>query len=226
MIEELLPATVASAEVCGDVVEPALSEVEERAVANAIEARRLEFITGRACAKLALMRLGVRPEPIEKGPSGAPNWPVGIVGSITHCKGYRASAVARARHVRSIGIDAEPDEPLPEGILNLVATRMEREGLPSDLHGCWDRLLFSAKEAVYKACFPLTGRWMDFHDASIGFSRTTQTFQASLRRRLMGGDGSEIHYLTGRWMRGRGLILTAVVVARTDSIRASPEGEA
>ena len=88
-------------------------------------------------------------------------WPAGIRGSMTHCAGYAAAAVGPISRISAIGIDAEPDAPLPDGVLDLVATAAERDRLavtprkPDIPH--WDRLLFSAKEAVYKAWFPLVG---------------------------------------------------------------------
>lgn len=78
---------------------------------------------------------------------------------MTHCRGYRAAAVAHAAGVLSLGVDAEPHERLPEGVLDLVSIPVERQeiaALPGrgDLH--WDRILFSAKETTYKTWFPLT----------------------------------------------------------------------
>ena len=90
---------------------------------------------------------------------------------MTHCAGYAAAAVGRSAQIIGIGIDAEPDAPLPDGVLDLVATAAERERLAatpvaSDSPN-WDRLLFSAKEAVYKAWFPLVGEWLDHQQAEI-----------------------------------------------------------
>jgi 4'-phosphopantetheinyl transferase EntD len=109
--------------------------------------------------------------PIPRGEWGAPQWPPGIVGSITHCARYRAAAAAHARDVLSIGLDAELDEVLPGGVLEAVSLPGERErlrGLMAVAPGtCWDRLLFSAKETTYKAWFPLARRWLDFEDVDI-----------------------------------------------------------
>ena len=38
---------------------------------------------------------------------------------------------------------------------------------PQGLH--WDRILFCAKEATYKAWYPVTRRWLGFEDAHIVF---------------------------------------------------------
>ena len=77
---------------------------------------------------------------------------------------------ASTRHVRSLGLDAEPAEPLPEGVLRSIASETEAamvNQMQADGYGWADRLLFCAKEATYKAWFPLTNRWLGFEDAEI-----------------------------------------------------------
>ena len=114
MINPLLPAGVASAE---SFVLPGLTALpaEESIIGRAVEKRRKEFITARSCARVALGELGIDPVPIMRGEKDMPLWPDGIVGSITHTNGYRAAIVAHGLAVRSLGIDAEPHEPLPTG---------------------------------------------------------------------------------------------------------------
>lgn len=111
------------------------------------------------------------PQPVLPGERGAPRWPEGLVGSMTHCDGYRAAALVRATDLASLGIDAEPHTPLPDGILPSVSLPAERVRLARLTAGQpavhWDRLLFSAKESVYKTWFPLTGKWLDFEEADI-----------------------------------------------------------
>ena len=180
MIGELLPPEVASVERFDDEVPGDLYPAEAAVITAAVDKRRREFTTGRWCARQALARLGVAPAPILPGDRGAPGWPPGVVGAITHCAGYRAAAAARRGAVIAVGIDAEPDEPLPDGVLDVVSLPEERArlaaGIPA-VHG--DRLLFAAKESVYKAWFPLTGRWLGFEDARIDL-RPDGTFEAHL----------------------------------------------
>jgi 4'-phosphopantetheinyl transferase EntD len=184
MIGEILPAAVACAEAFGDQSEAALFPAEEALIARAVQKRRSEFATGRHCARTALGALGIAPAAILPGQAGAPQWPPGIVGSITHCAGYRAAAVARASEVMTIGLDAEPALPLPGEVLPMVALPGERDrirDLTRDVPGiCWDRLLFSAKESVYKAWFPLARRWLGFADADITINAADGTFEARL----------------------------------------------
>ncbi len=213
MIEKILPAGVACAEALGDLAGVTLFPEEEALLARAAEKRRREFTTSRGCARRALAALGIPPGPVLPGEQGAPRWPPGIVGSMTHCPGYRAAAVAHAGDVRTIGIDAEPDEVLPEGVLYRVSGPGERARL-GDLAAtvpgrCWDRLLFSAKESVYKAWFPLTRRWLGFRDADIVFDAEGGTFEARLLTR---GSGTAPAGFGGRWLACDGLLLTTVVV--------------
>jgi 4'-phosphopantetheinyl transferase EntD len=118
----------------------------------------------------------------------------------------------------TIGLDAEPDEPRPDGVLGVVAIDEERRRLErlaaEHLDVRWDRLLFSAKESVYKAWFPLTRQWLGFEDAVIGFDREAGTFEARLLRVAQLPDGAPIVGFTGRWLARDGLLLTAVAVAR------------
>ena len=77
---------------------------------------------------------------------------------------------------------------------------------------CWDRLLFSAKESVYKAWFPLTARWLGFPDASISISPADGTFAARLLVSWPPAAGLSLPGFTGRWLARDGLIVTAVIV--------------
>ncbi len=216
MIEEILPSGVVAVEARDDETTAKLFPEEELAVGRAIEKRRREFTTARMCARTALEQLGFPAVPIPTGARGEPVWPMGAVGSITHCDRYRACAVALANEVVSLGIDAEPNAPLPEGLLADIARpeelpRLGRLGqeLP-EVH--WDRLLFSAKESVYKAWFPLARRWSGFEDAVVEVEPTAGTFTARL---LVSGprlaDGP-LRTLSGKWTVCEGTILTAVVL--------------
>jgi len=227
MIENIVPAVVACAETFEDPPDVWLFPEEEAVVTSAVAKRRREFSTGRACARSALAQLGVGPAPVLPGEQGAPQWPAGIVGSITHCAGYRAAAVAPARHVLTIGVDAEPDDVLPDGVLALIALPGEQARL-LELAGTapgvsWDRLLFSAKEATYKAWFPLARRWLGFEDADITINPSDGTFHSSLLVTGPTVNGSPLSGFTGRWLTSDGLILTAITV-RTEPGQFETEG--
>lgn len=223
LISGLLPAHVIVVETFSDPPTIEMYPDEFEFVARAIEIRRREFATVRNCARLALTQLGVSPGPILPGANGAPQWPVGIVGSMTHCEGFRAAAIARRETVVSLGIDAELHAPLPANTLNRVALPRERSALVrlSESHPdvAWDRLLFSAKESVFKAWFPLAGRWLNFSDCEISFESVFGNFTASL---IIPGplvNGERINEFQGRWKvlhaNGVSHVATAVLVAST-----------
>jgi len=217
MIECLVPSVVATAETRGDVLDIQLFPEEERSLGRAVEKRRREFVTGRACARRALEKLGVASAAIPSGRNGEPVWPPGVVGSITHCARYRACAVARLGEVASIGIDAEPNAPLPDGVLEDVAFGTELELAAADWPVQMDRLLFSAKEAVYKAWFPLARRWLGFEDVELHVDMKSRTFCARL---LLPGpviDDVQLTAVPGTWCVEHGMICTAVVLSMTDA---------
>ena len=218
MLELILPAGVESEERFGETTGEILLPEEEKIMAHAVEPRRREYAAVRSCARACLGRLGYGPVPILPGLGGAPTWPAGVLGSMTHCTGYAAAAVAPCPQISAVGIDAEPDAPLPDGVLDLIATAAERDRLtatrPETDGPNWDRLLFSAKEAVYKAWFPLVGEWLDHQEAEISFDRQQGIFTAQLSRDGLIIDHRQIHRLHGRWIRKRGILATAVVLGR------------
>ena len=185
---------------------------EEPLIARSVAGRRNEFVTVRHCARLALSQLGVEPVPILKGEKGEPRWPDGVVGSLTHTRGYRGAAVGRSPAIRSVGVDAEPHDVLPDGVLksiSLPAERAEISRLPAGVH--WDRILFCAKEATYKAWFPLTGRWLGFEDAHITLD-TDGGFVSRILIDPAARHGPPLTEMAGRWSVAGGLALTAIVL--------------
>lgn len=233
MIEAILPAGTAAAEAFEDPPEARLFPEEAASVARAADSRRREFTTARHCARQALSALGLPPVPVLSGPFGAPCWPAGVVGSITHCAGYRSCALARSRDIASLGIDAEPDAPVPPDAQEVIALPSEADQLwqlgAARPRVNWARLLFSAKEAVYKAWFPLGGRTLSFEHATVTFdvpaweapALDTRAFAAagavatgsfSARVHAPAEQGRAPALLHGRWLSARGLLLTSVVI--------------
>jgi len=217
VISSLLPPFVTSYEELTDIPGEEPFPGEEQLVARAVEGRRREFITARRCARRALADLGHAPAPILSGPRREPLWPAGIVGSITHCKGFRAAAVGRRTDLASVGIDAEPNGPLPEGVEESVTLPAERDLLrkleAADSSAHWGRLLFSAKESVYKAWYPLTSRWLGFEDAQLTID-PAGTFSALILIDPARQDGGEpLTEMSGRFTVTDGLVITALTVA-------------
>jgi 4'-phosphopantetheinyl transferase EntD len=203
---------------------------EEALVASAGPARVAEFAAGRQCARLALASLdpSLSRVPVLADAYGAPSWPPGFVGSITHCPGWTGAVAARSarsvrpagrlgdvlgRGVRGIGLDAEPVAPLPEGVLDVVASGAEQEalaGLEDVRPGIpWDRLLFSAKEATYKAWYPLTGVVVG-HDALRVELSSAGSFTGVASGEDAAGTASTVT-VRGRWAVGPHVLVTLCV---------------
>lgn len=215
LIEGLLPPGAAGAEARTDAPDDALRPEERAAVAGVSEGRRREFTTVRHCARRALTALGHAAVPLVPDGRGVPGWPDGVVGSMTHCRGYRASVVAWRRDVPALGVDAEPRLPLRAGVLSRIARPEERERLTllAASHpqlDCWDRLLFSAKEAVFKAWFPDTRTELAFQDVRVTFDAADRTFRATV---LAPGapavpGAAEGRGFSGRWLARDGVLVT------------------
>ena len=181
---------------------------EEAAALGARRRRAREFAVARTCARRALGALGVPPAPIKRGTDRQPLWPPGIAGSITHCRGYCAAAVAPTTAIRSLGIDAEPNQPVGLGVMAKIAFGRERDWLRAAPTGAiaWDRLLFSAKESVFKAWYPLAERWLGFEDAEVTIDAAAGAFTADLR------VAGPVTRFTGRYAIAGEHVLTAVMV--------------
>lgn len=150
---------------------PTLYAEEEAAVDRAVPKRKLEFARGRAAARAALSALGVRSQAIPAGPQRAPVWPEGYVGSITHCDGLIAAVAADEAHLAAIGLDAEPARPLPPETRARVLHPAEMSEDP-----VMETVVFSAKESIHKAIFPLTGVWLDFLDVEVSLDQERGCF--------------------------------------------------
>ena len=124
---------------------------EAGAVARAVPARQMEFAAGRACIRDALADLGVPAAAVPMGADRAPVWPEGVTGSLAHGAGLCVAIVAPTARCAGLGVDIEPDLPLPpEAAAEVLSPR--EAALPGRDH----RVIFCAKEAVYKAHYPAT----------------------------------------------------------------------
>jgi 4'-phosphopantetheinyl transferase EntD len=89
----------------------------------------------------------------------------------------------------------------------------------------WDRILFSAKESVYKAWFPLTGEWLGFEEAELTLDPSGKTFDVTILKAAPAGV--DLTYLRGRWTVSGGLVATAIVdLAKPAHMPETPLGEA
>ncbi len=211
LFDRLLDPTIVTEELDPRSIEGGLMEGEEQAVAEAVARRVDQFTAGRVCARRALAKLGVgEGVPLLRGEDRAPIWPEGFVGSITHTDSWCAAAVARASEVRAVGIDLEPATPLKQSVVNRVCTPSELQWLSNASDPALSaKLVFSAKEAVYKCQYSVTNQVLGFHAVSLdlGDGLFTAVFQrdvAGFRR----GD-----HLSGRYIIEDGVVATACALS-------------
>jgi 4'-phosphopantetheinyl transferase EntD len=161
---------------------PALHPLEEQILGpNAVERRRLYFSMGRAAARDALAELGTIGEAIERGPSGEPLWPAGIVGAISHAGDLAIAIVGPQIHYAGLGIDIEQlTRGLTARAARLVCTPAEMAWVDPESGTTRLTMLFSAKEAVFKALFPIEGVWLGFRDAELTWDPQRCAFAARL----------------------------------------------
>jgi 4'-phosphopantetheinyl transferase EntD len=168
------------------------------------------FRGGRACARAALSELGLPPVAIPRHPSGAPIWPQGFAGSISHTDDVVAAIVAQSPPIRGLGLDIEGDEPLDDATMVELVCRPEElvpdcgPSHPANLRR--GKLLFVVKEAVYKLYRPLADVFLDFHDVNVTLDETTGGFGAELvNPQLLGVAGGRA--VNGSFTQAEGLVI-------------------
>jgi 4'-phosphopantetheinyl transferase EntD len=171
-----------------DGVLPALEPGEQELLGpRAVQRRRVSFALGRAAARDALADIGVEPSPIGRGPGGEPLWPTGIVGAISHSGEVAIAVVGRVTDYAGLGLDVEQLSPgLSARASELVCTAAERAWLAGGPE-YWRTMLFSAKEAVFKALYPIERVWLGFSDAELAWRPERCGFDARLLKRASEG---------------------------------------
>jgi len=212
-LRDLLPANVAVGAMPNLAAWLELPEEERAIVSQAADKRQREFATGRVLARKLLDEIGLAVNAIGQRQDRTPNWPSGVIGSISHCDDLCVVAVARDDvGIRSVGIDVEPAEPLPAEIWEEIARAEEHARLAVgeiDL-AVGMRRLFSAKEAVYKCVYPVCQLVLEFHELEISFNADHACFQTrgiSLRNRLHAAAAN----IDGRQVELDGRILSAAI---------------
>lgn len=164
-IHSLLPS-----DVCGfanritDHEESFGYEEEARQMKHAGTKRRNEFIVGRRCARSALKQMGIQPCALVAGEDRVPQWPAGTVGSISHSVSLCCAVAARTSAIECLGIDLEMTTRISPGVIERVTHPAEVEFVNGD--AALGSLIFSAKEAFFKAQFPKWGIWPAFRDVA------------------------------------------------------------
>jgi 4'-phosphopantetheinyl transferase EntD len=145
----------------------------------------------RIVARSLLSELGADAQSaLLRSPSGAPVWPEGILGSLAHDDAFAVAAIARRGTLIGLGIDVEPAEPLPVDLVDLVLSPTERVRTAGD--GVRQRLVFVAKEAVYKAIHPLDGTPLEYDDIEIALGDDRATLRDGRGLRLMALAGPRL----------------------------------
>jgi 4'-phosphopantetheinyl transferase EntD len=148
--------------------ENALMPEERGAFARSVVSVRRASGAARIVARELLVRLGLPPEPLPRSPQGPPTWPAGVIGSLAHDRRVAVAAVALLSDMDAVGVDVEPAEELPPELIDMVATPAERAMIADVRFG--GRLLFVAKEAAYKAVYPLDRTFLEHHAVEVDFS--------------------------------------------------------
>lgn len=165
--------------VLADLVSDRISELypeEYGVVESALERRQHEFATGRVLARHCMAELGLTPGPVFRGAKREPIWPAGMTGSITHSANHAVAAIARLETARSLGIDLE-DVARVGGRMHDKLFRPAEQKLIEGGDPRLPGILFSAKEAGYKATFPLVGRYIGFQEAEVEVDWTERRFR-------------------------------------------------
>ncbi|WP_328340330.1 4'-phosphopantetheinyl transferase family protein [Micromonospora sp. NBC_00421] len=215
-MRDLLPAAVSvavaeTADWVGELLPAERAGLGERAV----ESRRRDFTAGRVCARRAMTALGLPATPVPAAPNRAPVWPVGLVGTITHTRGYCAAAVARRTDLRAVGMDAERHKELNPGVRRLILRPEEEDRLarlPAGVN--WPVVVFSAKETIYKVWHPVVGSWLDFLDATVELDPDTGVFTARINEARVSAAtvADPPSLVTGRFVVEGDLVRTAAVL--------------
>ena len=156
---------------------------ELASAASFAPARLVEFRHGRTCARRALARLGHAPADIPAGTSREPLWPPGIVGSISHAGEAAAAVVARASDFLALGLDLEIASALDPELVSSICRVEEVDRILTEARdvGYRAKMVFSMKEATYKALWPSLRLFLDFHDIEIRLSAQGSRFAVTSR---------------------------------------------
>lgn len=215
LFRPLLPSTVLVAEMAPADADPACLPSRERSlIERAVAQRCREFAAGRTLARGLLRDAGADIDALLSDPDRVPIWPQTVFGSITHCGSLCAVAVVPVAHADGIGLDVEPAVPVPEYLLPRIVRDTERAqlaALPSALRPLGGLLVFSIKEAVYKAIYPQCRVFLDFHQVEIAFEGDDGFVADVLVPAAAPPAHARIH---GRFRIADGHVASAVVLPR------------
>lgn len=180
---------------------------EASAVAHAVPHRQAEFAAGRMAARNAMRDAGIQPSAIPMGDDRAPVWPLGVIGSITHSSEFALAVVAQDQRFQGIGLDAEPDQPLPYDVLSAICDSDECGWVAGQAQPLrWARLIFAAKEAAYKCQYPLSKALFGFDAMTVEVDPENRLLSARFTRAIE-------PFAAGRVLQGRYVLTEGLVIA-------------
>lgn len=154
-----------------ELVKPFQAWIPEK-YQDAVSSRKDEFLAGRYCAASACELLGEKLESLDVDEQRRPIWPAHLSGSISHTKGYACAIVGKREDYKSLGVDIE--KIIIDRRMSLVENKICTD---SDLDFLKEKnllenkvfytIIFSAKEALFKAINPLNQEYFDFKEADI-----------------------------------------------------------
>ena len=191
---------------------------EEQTIAKSFDSqkRRDEFTLGRICAHEALSKFGLESEPILRNPeTREPCWPDSIWGSITHSAGFAAVAVGLKKEIKGVGIDLESlSRSIDFNIRRNVCVDSELEwleSLPTKQANRALRIIFSAKESIFKCMYPGSKSYLTFKDAAVSVNETEKNFSFTIFKSLPGIIQQGFHH-HGLYSEMNKMLLTSVYI--------------
>ncbi len=196
-------------------VEGCLHPEEEAAIERAVPKRRKEYGAARLLARALFARYGLPPLPVLNREDRSPIWPDGYVGSITHTTSFCGVALAPARALRGLGIDAEQAGPMQAPIVARVTTERERAAMARAGYESTAvaTLWFSAKESVYKCLHPTVRRFIGFSEVELVVDFDAGRFRAEAAGTEWDrGHVELVERLEGRFLQTNGVWITSSVL--------------
>lgn len=193
--------------------QPDLMAGEDAHLARAFPNRIREFSAGRAAARAAMQRLDLPAQVVLADDDRAPIWPQDLQGSISHTKTLCVAGITT--QARSIGLDIEENTDLDADLVANICTDAEIARIEGPHKLRLAKLIFSAKEAAYKAQYPLTRALFEFHYLDVTLDYANQSFAAEFV-----GPAGEFRTgdrLHGRFGHAADHLMTAVTIAQADA---------
>ena len=164
------------------------------------------FATGRHCVRILQQALELRELQLLPGEYG-PEWPRGCVGSISHSRKLAVATILRG--YLGVGVDIEEQRRMKLASIRRIATAQEKLKYSEVPDFDWT-LLFSAKEAIFKAINPIVKVPFGFRDVEVAFDFRTRSFST----RYLGDfhEKKPFEDASGHWAKIAGHVVTVVTL--------------